>query len=143
MLINEINLIRITVPNQVNTIDECHYVYKYEKPCSYFVILIEGHMILEIGKEKTQLLIKPFDHFGIQALLGGCKTLEQVLNNDPVYKPYIPEFSLKIDYKNYCSDSSKQNDYPTVMYLKIDRNLWLNAINTTRLKRNAQSQTLI
>ena len=89
---------------------------------------------------ENQLLVKPFEYFGIQALLGGCRTIDEVTENKALYKPYSPEFSLKINYRNYYySDSKHKNDkYQYVTYLKIDRSLWLNAINTTKLKRNSQ-----
>jgi metal transporter CNNM len=141
VLVNELNVIRIIIPNQVSANDENHYVYKYGKACSYFVMVIEGHMIIEIGEEKTELLVKPFEYFGIKALLGDCKTVSEVIENKPAYKPYEPEYSLKVNYKNYYSNS-KSDDYQCVMYLKIDRSLWLNAINTTQLKKNAQKQTV-
>ena len=142
---SELNVIRIIIPNQVNLIEDCHYVYKYHKLASYFVMVIEGNMMLEIGNEKIELIVKPFEYFGINALLGDCTTVDEIVNNTRVYKPYLPEFSLKINYKNYYYSHSKMksNKYQYATYLKIDRSLWLNAINTTKIKRSAQQQHVL
>ena len=31
-----------------------HYIYRYQKPCDYFVLLIEGSFIVESGQEKIE-----------------------------------------------------------------------------------------
>ena len=102
-------------------------------------MVLMGHMILEIGSEKTELLVEPFEYFGVKGLLGDCQTLNEIIENKPVYKPYMPEYSLKINYRTYYSDSKgRQDEYQYVLFLKIERSLWLNALNTTQLKRNSQ-----
>ena len=108
------------------------YLYKYNVACDYFILLIEGCLLVEAGKEKTQFLTKQFDHFGIKALLGDATTVDQVLKNIPPYKPYVPEFSLKIDYKNYYV---LNQHFSSLVYLKINRQTWLNAVNSTYVKR--------
>jgi len=139
-ILNDSNVVKIIIPNQVNINEENHYVYKYHKPCNYFIMIIEGHLILEVGKEKTEILVKPFEYFGVKALLGDCRKVDEITEKKSTYKPYSPEFSLKINYRNYYySDSKRKSDhYQYVVYLKIDRSLWLNAINATKLKRNSQ-----
>ena len=46
------------------------YLYNYKQPCDYFILIIEGCLILEAGEERTEFLVKQFDHFGTKALLG-------------------------------------------------------------------------
>ncbi len=46
------------------------YIYKYGEAVDYFVLIVEGCLIVEAGLEKTEFLAKQFDHFGEKALLG-------------------------------------------------------------------------
>ena len=107
-------------------------MYKYQSPCDYFILLIEGCLLVEAGKEKTQFLTKQFDYFGIKALLGEASTVDQVIKNVPAYKKYEPEYSLKIDFKNYYV---LNENYSSLVYLKINRTTWLNAVSSTFVKR--------
>jgi hypothetical protein len=107
-------------------------LYKYNVPCDFFILLVEGCLLVEAGKEKTQFLTKQFDYFGKKALLGEANSVDQILKNTPPYKPYIPEYSLKIDYKNYYV---LNQHFSALVYLKIDRQTWLNAVNSTYVKR--------
>ena len=50
-----------------------HYIYRYQKPCDYFVLLIEGSFIVESGQEKIESFAKQFDSFGIKSLIGKPK----------------------------------------------------------------------
>ncbi len=49
---------------------QSHYIYRYQKPCDYFVLLIEGSFIVESGQEKIESFAKQFDSFGIKSLIG-------------------------------------------------------------------------
>lgn len=46
------------------------YIYRRGKPSTFFLIILEGSLILEAGMERTELVCKQFDHFGSKALLG-------------------------------------------------------------------------
>ena len=71
--------------------------------------------------------------------------MEEVLKNKPVYRPYKPEYSLKIDYSDRSLFSSlspvagdKGSMIELIAFLKIDRKYWLNAVRATNLKRQQQ-----
>ena len=73
---------------------------------------------------------------------GDCKSVKQVIDNDPPYTPYTPEFSLKIDYKsqfdfnanNGNGTHNNNSNYACLTYLKINRSAWLNAVKSTQFK---------
>lgn len=50
------------------------YLYKYQQPSDYFILLLGGSFLVEAGAEKTELLTKQYDHFGEKALLGERKS---------------------------------------------------------------------
>lgn len=119
------------------------YLYKYNKGCNYFILILSGEATIEVGKEKLEFPAGPFAYFGVDALLCGYETADQVLqelqddpslecltgstNNDNSVeaarksKQYLPDFSLRVDEK--C------------VYMKIDRNLWRNGVIKSRLDR--------
>ena len=110
------------------------YIYKYAEPVDFFVLIVEGCLVVEAGAEKTEFLAKQFDHFGSRALLGECETRDQVIENAPEYRPYTPEYSLKIDYDHHLYQSADET-LNILLYLKLDRNLWLQAVKATSFKR--------
>jgi hypothetical protein len=132
-LIDDTNVVSIEIPYGQSAEDKIQYIYKYGKSVNFFVLIIEGFMTIEVGEERIEFIAGAFEYFGVQALMGNAKTIEQVLDNTPAYKQYIPEFSLVINYKTYGERETKV--YSKVMYLRIDRNLWLNAVRTTHFKR--------
>lgn len=66
---------------------------------------------------------------------GECESIEQVINNSPEYMPYIPEFSLKIDYSNQFVMNT---NFSSLIYLKIERKTWINAVRASYFKRKQQ-----
>jgi len=116
-----------------------HYVYTQGKTCDYFVLLLQGHMEVEVGSEKMMFDAGPFMYFGIQALTldrerslsfqapknsGASSSLsvgmESLLSGKQVTH-YQPDYSLKAS-----SD---------VLYLKIHRHQYIAACRATQLER--------
>ncbi len=131
------------------------YLYTYGKGCNYFILIISGEATIEVGKEKLEFPSGPFAYFGVNALLCGSETVEQVLQDETTIssplkdldsqstssapetgrkkianKQYIPDFSLRVDEK--C------------VYMKIDRDLWRNGVIKSRyeLLNNHKSDSI-
>lgn len=75
--------------------------------------------------------------------------MEQVLDNNPPYQPYVPEYSLRIDYENRSLFSSPPPNVKSagqtlemIAYLKIDRKYWLKAVRATNLKRQQDDKSI-
>lgn len=114
------------------------YLYHYGKGCNYFILILSGEATIEVGKEKLEFPAGPFAYFGMNALLCGAETVDQVLQEEhspqpsPMPSPstseesktimnskfYVPDFSLRVDTK--C------------VYMKIDRDLWRNGVIKSR-----------
>lgn len=47
---------------------EHQYIYMQSKPCDYFVLILEGHVEVEIGKENLTFESGPFTYFGLPTL---------------------------------------------------------------------------
>lgn len=112
------------------------YLYNYGRGCDYFILILSGEATIEVGKEKLEFPAGPFAYFGVNALLAGSDTAEEVLQEESKLKEnesknvffneakqtnkryYVPDFSLRVDDR--C------------VYMKLDRELWRNGVIKSR-----------
>ena len=134
---------------RADTKSPSEYLYTYGKGCNYFVLIISGEATIEVGKEKLEFPSGPFAYFGVNALLCGSETVEQLLQDEtasmssdteskedftakkkPFSKQYIPDFSLRVDDR--C------------VYMKVDRDLWRSGVIKSRyeLLNNQKSDSI-
>lgn len=90
------------------------YLYTYGRGCNYFILILSGEATIEVGKEKLEFPAGPFTYFGVNALLAGSDTAEEVLQEETKLKNnesknvffneskqlkrfYVPDFSLRVD----------------------------------------------
>ncbi|KAL8562755.1 hypothetical protein ACOMHN_022630 [Nucella lapillus] len=75
-----------------------NYVYKRGKECDFFILLLEGHMEVEIGKENLTFETGPFTYFGVESLncLRDIKMESLKDSRDLRQLPlYTPDFSVR------------------------------------------------
>lgn len=111
------------------------YLYNYGRGCNYFILILSGEATIEVGKEKLEFPAGPFAYFGVNALLAGSETPDEVLEEETKLKNnesknvffnesrqmkryYVPDFSLRVDDR--C------------VYMKLDRELWRNGVIKSR-----------
>ena len=58
------------------------YLYSYGRGCNYFILILAGEATIEVGKEKLEFPAGPFAYFGVNALLAGSETAEEVLQEE-------------------------------------------------------------
>jgi hypothetical protein len=90
------------------------YLYKYGRGCDYFILILSGEATIEVGSEKLEFPAGPFAYFGVNALLAGSETADEVLQEESKLKEnekknvffngsrqskkyYVPDFSLRVD----------------------------------------------
>ena len=90
------------------------YLYKYGHGCDYFILILSGEATIEVGSEKLEFPAGPFAYFGVNALLAGSETADEVLQEESKLKEnekknvffngsrqsknyYVPDFSLRVD----------------------------------------------
>lgn len=66
--------------------NQVEYLYEYGKGCNYFILILTGEATIEVGKEKLEFPAGPFAYFGVNALLCGCETADQVLQQADQHK---------------------------------------------------------
>ena len=105
-----------------NDNDSNIYLYKYGVECDYFIIILDGAAVVQVGKEGMEINAGLFSYYGIDSLLNEHeKDPLECIGNDASRKPYKPEFSLKVG--SYC------------VYLKITRAEWKNAVKNSIMER--------
>ena len=123
------------------------YLFRYGKICNYFVLILSGEATIEVGKEKLEFSTGPFSYFGVDSLLCGFESAEQMFIEDSPFSnltnsnPNDEIFGMKNFPKSYVPDFSLRVDERCV-YLKIDRNLWRNGVIKSRLERNSNHKSL-
>lgn len=98
------------------------YLYKYGVECDYFIIILDGKAVVQVGKEGMEVEAGLFSYYGTDALLDENET-DPIKSVAATSKPYKPEFSLKVN--SYC------------VYLQITRKDWKDAVKQSMIERNA------
>jgi hypothetical protein len=99
------------------------YLYKYDVECDYFIIILDGNALVQVGKEGMEINAGLFSYYGVNALLNDDEKdpLECISRPDTERRPYKPEFSLKVN--SYC------------VYLQIKRKEWKDAVKKSIIER--------
>jgi len=95
------------------------------KSCNYFVLIIEGRVQVQIGKEEHEFESGPFTFYGKQVL-------EQALSS-------VPQDRTDENRSRKLSPGSWLPDYTLVpltdlLYAKIDRNIYIIAVKASRFQ---------
>ncbi len=99
------------------------YLYQYGVECDYFIIILEGNALVQVGKEGMEINAGLFSFYGVNALIDESqKDPLECIGNDSTRKPYKPEFSLKIN--SYC------------VYMQITRAEWKLAVKNSIMERS-------
>nr|KAG5706696.1 hypothetical protein BaRGS_005766 [Batillaria attramentaria] len=114
------NLVVTLNPSTDNS--DRNYIYRKGVECDYFVLILEGHLEVDIGKESMVFETGPFSCFGT-ACLDVLKDLNAVSvrdHKDLKFLPaYTPDFSLRA-----CTN---------VQFLRIKRSHYLAARRATQM----------
>ncbi|XP_055605268.1 unextended protein-like [Uranotaenia lowii] len=120
--------------------DPSMYIINRGKPVDFFVLILEGRVEVNVGKENLLFESGPFTFFGTQALIQniGCDVpidspqqimgSLQSLNMDAMLRhTFIPDYTVKA--------------VTEVVYLQIKRNLYLAAKRATLMERKQRLGT--
>lgn len=118
--------------------DTSMLLYQYGVESDYFIIILDGNALLEVGGESGSIEINAglFSYYGVHALVDeSVQDAKQILSlittsdtsstdlstipPSSLFKPYKPEFNLRVD--SYC------------VYMKITRAEWLDVVKKSEL----------
>lgn len=112
--------------------DPSMFIYAQGKPVDYFILILEGRVEVQVGRDNMIFEAGPFTYFGIQALLPNFGIVEspqqqimgslQSLNMDALVRhTFIPDFSVRA--------------LTETIYFEIKRPLYLAAKRATLMER--------
>ncbi|XP_071089703.1 metal transporter CNNM4-like [Haliotis cracherodii] len=102
---------------------EKNYLYRAGIECDYFILILQGHADVYVGKESVAFEAGPFSYFGTGALIFKERQLVPPVQESVDYKkePYTPDFTIKA--KSF------------VQYLRIRRSHYIAARHTSMMVR--------
>uniref|UniRef100_A0A8C8RJA9 Metal transporter n=1 Tax=Pelusios castaneus TaxID=367368 RepID=A0A8C8RJA9_9SAUR len=116
-----------------------HYLYQRNQPVNYFVLVLQGRVEVEIGKEGLKFENGAFTYYGVSAL-----TAPSSVHQSPVS-------TLRPNRRDQPLDSSESNtqsaycpDYTVraltdLQFIKVTRLQYLNALMASRIQTSPQS----
>ncbi|KAM4599753.1 metal transporter CNNM1 [Fundulus diaphanus] len=121
-----------------------HYLYQRNKPVDYFILILQGRVEVEIGKEALRFENGAFSHYGMPALISplpaahryssrssGLNQSDSLLSGGSVGQltasggAYLPDYSVR--------------QLTDLQIIKITRNHYQNALTATRMDSTPQT----
>lgn len=119
--------------------DPSMVIYQQGKPVDYFVLILEGRVEVQVGRENLLFESGPFTYFGIQALAQNVgvdspqqqlvKGSLQSLNMDAMLRhTFVPDYTVRA--------------VTDVLYIAMKRTLYLAAKRATLMERSQKTEDL-
>ncbi|XP_045683542.1 metal transporter CNNM3 isoform X2 [Phyllostomus hastatus] len=133
-----LHLLRHPIVNQEVRFDENnrlaahHYLYQRSQPVDYFVLILQGRVEVEIGKEGLKFENGAFTYYGVSAL-----TVPSSVHQSPVSSlqslrhDLQPEPADGTHLSTYCPDYTVRA-LSDLQFIKVTRLQYLNALLATR-----------
>ncbi|XP_048474662.1 metal transporter CNNM3 [Rhincodon typus] len=120
-----------------------HYLYQRNQPVDYFILVLQGRVEVEIGKEGLKFENGAFTYYGVSALTAPSSVHQSPASNvkwsrrDPFSKDFL-ESGESANFSMYCPDYTVRalND---LQVLKVTRLQYLNAIMASRIHNSSLS----
>lgn len=116
-----------------------HYLYQRNQPVNYFILILQGRVEVEIGKEGLKFENGAFTYYGVSAL-----TAPSSVHQSPVSTLRMNRRDQQLD----CSESSNYSTYcpdytvralTDLQFIKVTRLQYLNALMASRIQNSPQS----
>ncbi|XP_067241631.1 metal transporter CNNM1 [Chanodichthys erythropterus] len=121
-----------------------HYLFQRNKPVDYFILILQGRVEVEIGKEGLKFENGPFTYYGLPAIM----TILPTVNRSPSLSSGLNHSDttihggsmgqLSISGAPYLPDYSVRQ-LTNLQIIKITRNHYQNALTATRMDSSPQT----
>uniref|UniRef100_A0A671KJB4 Metal transporter n=1 Tax=Sinocyclocheilus anshuiensis TaxID=1608454 RepID=A0A671KJB4_9TELE len=121
-----------------------HYLFQRNKPVDYFVLILQGRVEVEIGKEGLKFENGPFTYYGLPAIMTILPTVHRSpsrssgLNHSDTTIHRGSLGQLSISGGPYLPDYSV-HQLTDLQIIKITRNHYQNALTATRMDSSPQT----
>ncbi|XP_027775569.1 metal transporter CNNM3 isoform X1 [Marmota flaviventris] len=133
-----LHLLRHPSVNQEVKFDESdrlaahHYLYQRSRPVDYFILILQGRVEVEIGKEGLKFENGAFTYYGVSALTTPSSVHQSpVPSHQPTRHDLQPEPAEGTRSSTYCPDYTVRA-LSDLQLIKVTRLQYLNALLATR-----------
>ncbi|XP_052468572.1 metal transporter CNNM1-like isoform X3 [Carassius gibelio] len=130
--------------NEKNKQSPKHYLFQRNKPVDYFILILQGQVEVEIGKEGLKFENGPFTYYGLPAIMTILPTVHRSpsqssgLNHSDTTIHVGSLGQLSISGGPYLPDYSVRQ-LTDLQIIKITRNHYQNALTATRMDSSPQT----
>ncbi|XP_036402513.1 metal transporter CNNM1 [Megalops cyprinoides] len=130
--------------NEKNKRDPCHFLFQRNKPVDYFILVLQGRVEVEIGKEGLRFENGAFTYYGAPALVPTLATVHRSpsrssgLNCSDTMITGGSTGQLNTSSSTYLPDYSVRQ-LTDLQIIKITRNHYQNALTATRMDSSPQT----
>uniref|UniRef100_A0A670Z4F8 Metal transporter n=1 Tax=Pseudonaja textilis TaxID=8673 RepID=A0A670Z4F8_PSETE len=116
-----------------------HFLFNRNKPADFFILILQGRVEVEIGKEGLKFENGAFTYYGVSAL-----TAPSSVHQSPVSTLRMNRREQQVDgtdptnYSAYCPDYTVRA-LTDLQFIKVTRLQYLNALMASRIQNSPQS----
>ncbi|XP_020942928.1 metal transporter CNNM3 isoform X5 [Sus scrofa] len=134
--------------DESNRLAAHHYLYQRSQPVDYFILILQGRVEVEIGKEGLKFENGAFTYYGVSALAAPSSVPQSPVSSlQSVRHDLPPEPADGTRLSAYCPDYTVRA-LSDLQFIKVTRLQYLNALLATRAQalpqpsENADLQTI-
>ncbi|XP_060043504.1 metal transporter CNNM3 isoform X2 [Erinaceus europaeus] len=125
--------------DESNRLAAHHYLYQRSQPVDYFILILQGRVEVEIGKEGLKFENGAFTYYGVSALTAPSSVHQSpVTSLQSVRQDLQPEPIDGTRLSTYCPDYTVRA-LSDLQFIKVTRLQYLNALLATRAQNLPQS----
>ncbi|KAH1177910.1 hypothetical protein KIL84_011612 [Mauremys mutica] len=116
-----------------------HYLYQRNQPVNYFVLVLQGRVEVEIGKEGLKFENGAFTYYGVSALMAPSSVHQSPVSTlRPNRREQPLDCSESTSYSTYCPDYTVRA-LTDLQFIKVTRLQYFNALMASRIQPSPQS----
>uniref|UniRef100_A0A0D9RXK6 Metal transporter n=1 Tax=Chlorocebus sabaeus TaxID=60711 RepID=A0A0D9RXK6_CHLSB len=125
--------------DESNRLAAHHYLYQRSQPVDYFILILQGRVEVEIGKEGLKFENGAFTYYGVSALTVPSSVHQSPVSSlQPIRHDLQPDPGDSIRSSAYCPDYTVRA-LSDLQLIKVTRLQYLNALLATRAQNLPQS----
>ncbi|XP_029460167.1 metal transporter CNNM3 isoform X2 [Rhinatrema bivittatum] len=115
-----------------------HYLYQRNQPVDYFVLILQGRVEVEIGKEGLKFENGAFTYYGVSALTAPSSVHQSPVATLRLNRRDQVDTADNINYSLYCPDYTVRA-LTDLQLIKVTKLQYLNALMASRVHTSPQS----
>uniref|UniRef100_A0A8B9YWF5 Metal transporter n=1 Tax=Bos mutus grunniens TaxID=30521 RepID=A0A8B9YWF5_BOSMU len=124
--------------DESNRLASHHYLYQRSRPVDYFILILQGRVEVEIGKEGLKFENGAFTYYGVSALTAPSSVHQSPVSSLQSLRDPPPEPTGGTCLSAYCPDYTVRA-LSDLQFIKVTRLQYLNALLATRAQALPQT----